>query len=285
VKYLIPILFIFNSHACDPTGKTGILPENDLTISTESLTGISEKDFNEVLDRIQEIYEPIIASKDKVFKIKRDWKNPKVNAAAIQNAKSWWIYMYGGLARHETITKDGFALVACHEVGHHLAGAPKKGAFYEPTSWASNEGQSDYFGTTKCLRKYFQLESNPKKAIVDPYATRNCQKRFSSPREITICERSAMAGLSLANLFKAMRGNTIPVRFDTPDPKTVSSTYDKHPDPQCRLDTYFNGSICDKDFNADFSDIFPDDFQAACTQQEGYTLGMRPRCWYKPDRS
>jgi Zn-dependent protease with chaperone function len=54
--------------------------------------------------------------------------------------------MFGGLARDPLVTKDGFSAVICHEIGHHIAGAPRKGF-----SWASNEGQADYFATTKCL--------------------------------------------------------------------------------------------------------------------------------------
>ena len=36
--------------------------------------------------------------------------------------------MFGGLAGHETITTDAFALVACHELGHHIGGAQRKQA-------------------------------------------------------------------------------------------------------------------------------------------------------------
>jgi hypothetical protein len=33
--------------------------------------------------------------------------------------------MFGGLARHELVTDDGFMMVVCHETGHHLGGAPR----------------------------------------------------------------------------------------------------------------------------------------------------------------
>jgi len=69
--------------------------------------------------------------------------------------------MFGGLARHETMTPDGFATVVCHELGHHLGGVPKKFSWFG-NSWASNEGQADYFGIMKCLRKMFEHEDNVK---------------------------------------------------------------------------------------------------------------------------
>ena len=62
--------------------------------------------------------------------------------------------MFGGLARHKLVTPDGFALVACHEMGHHLGGAPRRGG------WASNEGQSDYYATTKCARRIWAEDNN-----------------------------------------------------------------------------------------------------------------------------
>jgi len=266
------------------TTTQAIVPENDLWIGPEAhkINSITEKEFNEVLDLLEEIYIPMVAAKDAKLIIERDWKNGKVNAGAIRNGKYWRVYMYGGLARHETITKDALALVACHEIGHHLAGAPHKGAFYESTSWASNEGQADYFATAKCMRKYLQRETSFQK--INPEVTAKCSQTFSHPQDLRICQRGALAGLSLANLFRTLRGS-IPIRFDTPDPKVVSTTYDKHPDPQCRLDTYFNGAICEKDHIFDFSDIFPDDVRAACTRKEGLRFGMRPLCWYRPDRT
>jgi hypothetical protein len=65
--------------------------------------------------------------------------------------------VYGGLARHGEITPDGFALVLCHEIGHHLGGVPR---YSGANGWASNEGQSDYFAATKCLRRAWQSDQN-----------------------------------------------------------------------------------------------------------------------------
>jgi len=75
--------------------------------------------------------------------IDKHWEDGTVNAYASENGNNDVISMFGGLARHPAITPDAFYLVACHEIGHHLGGAPKKGN----TQWASNEGQADSVNT------------------------------------------------------------------------------------------------------------------------------------------
>ena len=144
--------------SCDPSGSTGFMPKNDMYISTaqKSVNGVTEDVFNHVIDRAIEHYEPIIAQKGATLKVNRKWQDGTVNAYAQQSGKTWSVSMFGGLARHEQVSADGFALVLCHELGHHLAGAPKVTRFFFP-SWASNEGQSDYWGSMKCFRRIYLL--------------------------------------------------------------------------------------------------------------------------------
>ena len=190
--------------------------------------------------------------------------------------------MFGGLARHEAITKDGFATVVCHELGHHLGGAPKKSSWYG-SSWASNEGQADYFGTMKCLRKYMEKDNNfriVKKLRVPALVTKKCAANFSHAADKAICQRISMAGLSLGTLFKDLRKLPNDLSFSTPDTKVVTKTSHNHPAPQCRLDTYFAGAICDKDHYSDVSDS--DANVGICSREEGKKDGIRQLCWYKP---
>ena len=121
------------------------MPENDLWIPPYEKweqKGVSEADFNEVLDWVSEIYTPIFKEKGLNFSILRGWSDGTVNAYAYQAGGTAYIKMFGGLARRSEVTKFGFLAVACHEVGHHLGGAPK---YPDGNLWASNEGQSDYF--------------------------------------------------------------------------------------------------------------------------------------------
>jgi len=78
-----------------------------------------------------------------------------------------------------------------------------------------------------------------------------------------------------------MRPRTPPdPAFDTPDPNVVAETDDSHPATQCRLDTYLQGALCTKPVSEAFSDEDP--APGACTRSQGYAVGMRPLCWYKP---
>ena len=139
-------------------------------------------------------------------------------------------------------------MVVCHELGHHIGGLPKK-KMYWSTTWAANEGQADYFASLKCMRRYMKDDDNVaivEKMDVPEFVTKKCQESFTTQEEFAICQRTSMAGLSLGNLFKVLKKLNKDLKFDTPDPKKVSTTDHNHPAPQCRLDTYFAGALCDK---------------------------------------
>ncbi len=270
--------------ACDEHGVTGIVEDNNLYIAVgeKNTNGLTEEDFNDVISKVEAIYAPIIEEMGKKLIIERNWTDGTVNAYARQSGNNWHVAMFGGLARHETITRDGFASVVCHELGHHLGGAPKKKSWWS-SSWASNEGQADYFATSKCLRKYMETDDNitmVNNMDVPATATAACEKNFSNESDVAMCLRGSMAGMSLANLFRALRNLTTELKFDTPDSNVVSSTNDNHPAPQCRLDTYFNGALCDVDH---YTDVDQSDAKiGTCNRVDGYNQGVRPLCWYKP---
>ena len=277
-------LTLTSSLACGLGSNDGIVPENDMWIgpNVKMNKDMSQSTFDEVLDRVEDIYSPVLSGMGKRLNIERNWNDGTVNAYASQSGNTWKIAMFGGLARHETVTADGFALVACHELGHHLGGAPKKKSWWS-TSWASNEGQSDYFGAMKCLRKYMELDDNVAlMADVDvpALAVEKCEANFANAEDVAMCKRGAMAGMSLAGLFGALSNLSEPLDFATPDDNVVSSTNHNHPAAQCRLDTYFAGAICDK---YHYDDIDEDDINSAqCARVDGYDLEARPLCWYKP---
>tara|TARA_Y100000768_G_scaffold250488_1_gene190271 strand:- start:4770 stop:5618 length:849 start_codon:yes stop_codon:yes gene_type:complete len=274
--------------ACTVDGSEGFLPENNEWISTTSKSKnmtMDEATFNAVIDKVEAIYEPIISSMGATLNIQRNWEDGTVNAYASRSGDTWNVAMFGGLARHATITPDGFALVVCHEVGHHIGGAPKKASWFG-NRWASNEGQADYFATLKCLRKAFRSENNA--AIVAelnvPQEVKDsCSAQFSDADEQLICQRGAMAGMSTAKLFQDLRRQTTAPEFATPDSNVVSKTNDAHPDTQCRLDTYYQGALCSL---SDALDVDQEDESVGvCYRASGDTEGVRPLCWFKPANS
>lgn len=247
-------------------------PENNLRIPVnQNFSGITEKEFNGVLDDVFEVYEPIFKEHNAEFIIERYWSDETVNAYAFREGNTWHIAMYGGLARHEETTLDGFMLVACHEIGHHLGGYPRGG-------WASNEGNSDYFGTLKCLRRIWSKSDNieiVKKMKVDKKAVELCETQWKDNEDRAVCQRASMAGKSLGRLLAVLGQQDMP-EFDTPDTSVVKKTNHAHPAAQCRLDTYFHGALCTADWNEDMDEKDPD--VGACKAGE---VGGRRLCWFK----
>jgi hypothetical protein len=272
--------------ACDMHGKTGIVEDNNLYIPVgrKGMGGITEQQFNKVIDRVGALYSNEVSQKGGTLTFERNWTDGTVNAYAHRDdatGKIWYVSMFGGLARHPQMNEDAFAVVVCHELGHQIGGAPRKSNGSGGLRWASNEGQADYFATLKCLRRYFEGQDNQSavsKMKVPQIVTNNCKSSFSNAEEIAVCQRSALAGEVLGNFFKVLMNSTTPLSFGTPDTSKVQVTYDGHPQSQCRLDTYFQGSLCDKSVRENVSDT--DVNLGTCTKRNGDQKGLRPNCWY-----
>ncbi len=244
--------------------------------------GITEETFNRVLDRVEALYKDEVQALGGTLKVNRRWTDATVNASAQQMGTTWVINMYGGLARHTTITEDGFALVACHEMGHHMGGAPKIDGWYGD-SWATNEGGSDYYGTLKCARRYFAQDDNAsivQNMKIDPLAEAKCKEQWSDVTQQYICMRASAAAQSVTALLAELSGDPAPPKFETPDKKVVSKTDDSHPASQCRLDTYYAGVGCKADVSLPVSNT--DYRQGTCVAPTD-VFGFRPTCWFKPD--
>ena len=271
------------TYACSEDGKTGFLPENNMRIPVGVKSvygGLSQAQFNNVISKVEKIYAPVVSNLGARLSIERLWTDENVNAYAKRDTpKVWTVQMFGGLARHQTITADGFALVLCHELGHHIGGAPKKRNTMNP--WASSEGQSDYFATLKCLRQVFLNDNNAaivKSLSAPAYLVAECKKAFTKD-DVNICVRSGMAGASVAALFASFDNSKL-ANFNTPDSTQVTSNVDSHPATQCRLDTFFQGAICTAAFNEDVDQ--KDETRGTCHGVLGHSKGLRPRCWHKP---
>ncbi len=276
-----------NAFACDIEGKTGFLPDNNryIPVGMKAVGGITEVQFNRVMDKMINLYSSYVSTNfGKKFVVERKWTDGTVNAYAHQQTPgAYTIAMFGGLARHQEVTEDAMALVACHELGHHVGGAPKKTDALGKVQWATNEGQSDYWGAMKCLTRYLRDEDNTSvvsKMSIPQEVTNNCQLIYKNANEIAICQRVAMAGHAVGRLFNDLMGETTLVNFNTPDKNVVTSTYHAHPDSQCRLDTYYSAALCDKSFDIKVSNT--DENQGVCSTRNGETTGVRPLCWFKP---
>lgn len=275
-----------DEHLC-----SGFLPENTMKIPvggihpwslTTPRAGITETQFNNVIDRFERLYRDEFSQKGGRLKVQRNWSDSTVNAYANRSGSDWVVNMFGGLARHPAVTPDGFALVICHEGGHHIGGAPKGADWFGRAGWATNEGGADYFATLKCLRKFFAEDDNEAvldKAQIDPLAQTRCASEFTSRADQLICLRTSMALTSVSLLFMDLHKDKTPPNFATPDPAQVAQMDDDHPATQCRMDTYFNGATCHVDPTVPVSDS---SYREGSCIQGVDPVGWRPRCWFKP---
>lgn len=247
-------------------------------------TGITEAEYNKIMDRIEVLYKDVVKQKGANLVVNRLWTDSTVNASAEQVGGDWIINMYGGIARHPDTNYEGEALIACHEMGHHLGGAPKIDSFFGG-SWASNEGASDYYATLKCLRMFFENEDNASivaRATIDPLVRTKCAAHFTSQKDQDICMRISLGAESVAYIFQDLSKEKTKPTFGTPDPSQVGETDDRHPHTQCRMDTYFQGAICSVAVSSPVSDS---DYKAGSCVQGTDAEGWRPRCWFNPESS
>ncbi|MGZ3721714.1 MAG: hypothetical protein ACXVA9_02210 [Bdellovibrionales bacterium] len=254
----------------------GIFPKNNLWIGVGLVDlGISQAVFDNVLDQLTTIYNPIVASHGYTLKFNHLWDDGTVNSDTSTEGGTWVINSYGGLARYSGMTSDGYAAVACHELGHHLGGAP----LYQGDDM-SVEGEADYHVGTKCLRKLFAHDDNVKVVsgmAVDPLVVTKCSVAFvGDNQQIALCERSAMAAFVVADILRDLGGDP-KIGFNTPDPTQVRRTNEDHPAAQCRLDTYFESAVCNVSSDIEFSQT---DYKVgSCLSGDG----ARSRCWFKPN--
>lgn len=270
------------------SGTASILPPNNLHLQDGFVAGgITEEQFNEVIDYVLAYYEPVVESFQGKLNVERNWSDSTVNAYATRKGNIWNIAMFGGLARRPEVTQDGFALVLCHELGHHLGGFP----FVR--QWAADEGQSDYFATQACARNLWKnnTELNATfETTVNKIAKQKCDNSWSSNEDKKLCYRISNASLSLATLLGALN-NEVP-DFSSPDLSKVSVTNHAHPKAQCRLDTYLAGGLCKKTFNDGFIPGSSAKFDDAAKEKEAlivscsqfskqHNFSGRPECWFK----
>ena len=155
------LLLVFSMHS-----KAGIVPPNSLKIPVQMGT-LSEKDeFQRILNLFQN---RISEFTDQEILMVNKWRSPRVNASADQTEDNVWkIIVNGGLYRHRLIGNKELKLVLCHELGHHIGGAPYYSHDFARGNRPSSEGQSDYFATEKCLEKFFEASELD---AVDPPGT------------------------------------------------------------------------------------------------------------------
>jgi hypothetical protein len=252
-----------------------------------AINDVDEESFDYIIDIIVALYADEFARRGKQLVVTRSWEQEE------EGARSWFmevndreanrirqvrqVELIGGLARHPMLNRDAYAMVVCHEIGHHVGGAPVALGY-------SAEGQADYFAAAKCMKRYLRVTRYPQPAagvVIPADIAARCTAAYRGAAERTICRRNIRAGLALSRWIAHSREVAAP-RLTRRDASIRRSTLvHGYPVPQCRLDTLIAGALCPVDERLPFAD---DDAAAgACTREAGQPGEARPRCWFNPD--
>lgn len=258
----------------------GFLPKNDLYIGVhdKSEGGITKEQFISVLTEVNNAYSQVFEVQvGRPLAIYADWEDGEVNAAATIYEGESILLFTGGLARHPITTIDMFRLVVCHEVGHHLGGAPQA----DLLTTMSAEGQADYYSALRCMkhllkgREQIEILDNPH---TPKLTLERCKSVYNTPEEQAVCVRTQLAGLTSGQLMASLKNEVAPA-LETPSIEIVTLTTRGYPSTQCRTDTYTAGAFCSKrgGLVLESSEVRQDDL---CIQN--IDEGFRPNCWFKP---
>ncbi len=277
---LLALLVPFIAWPCDE----GIVQNNLKQVPEYSLlsNGMTEAEFLQTIKKFETFFSPMIdRDHNAELIVYKSWASNTINAYADKKPRKVEVTVFGGLARYKSMTTDSLMLTLCHEIGHHFGGYPKK----MTNKWSSAEGQADYYSTAKCLRRIWEKEDNVAimlKANVPAVVKNECAQTYKTENEQAMCARMSLAGKAMAELFQYLDNDSLEPKFETPDWEVATAMQYMHPFAQCRLDTYFQGSLCSVSEAQEFDD--GDETAGACHVKLGFSRGLRPACWFKTRR-
>lgn len=207
---------------------------------TSSIAFASSSD---VFNEIKRAYPHII--------LRIDQNNLSVAASAEYDGQNMFVIINVGLLKSQRLTPDTLRMIACHEIGHLLAGDPRKNIPMDWTgpiapdglSYLSSEGQADYFAARTCFPKLVLGQDHSNLINIEkvtPTLKSKCaQREHSTANDYHLCLRSSVAGYDFLRLTYDFS-----ISFDTPDDRiTASLERDTYPGRQCRLDTFVAGAL------------------------------------------
>lgn len=183
------------------------------------------------------------------------------------------IKITSGMINTTQLNRDAVQLVLCHELGHFLAGTPKKRrGNSQKLSWSSAEGQADFYATAHCLKKVMNFEQKSYRTQDDHLVPSRVQDEIDLICSNNQCQRIARASYIVAQLYAKLDFYPVPLSLTRKDHFQAYQTVLQYPNPQCRLDTMIAGALCENSLEINFN--HPDSILKKCQQH------TRPSCWF-----
>lgn len=230
-----------------------------ITADEPTSSEITRDSFSLIVARVYAINAPAFVKQGLVVELGLDWQMPYLTAFVKElGAPRYSLNFWGGLARVPGMNEEAWALVACHEAGHLIGGAPYSRLNWNP--WSSAEGQCDYFAASECIKRYrrtYQLQVP---------INSSCAQSFDNEEAILDCSFTMKAAEGFAKMLEYLTQYREHFQVETPDPLVVSETnYNSYPSSQCRVDTIVAGAFCELIEGS-----------ASCESE----ASKRPACWY-----
>jgi hypothetical protein len=222
----------------------------------------------EVISRVAETFH---AQFEFQYQTNMIFPQPYVAASANRSGMEWNVAIWGASTLHPKLTRDGFVILVCHELGHHFGGAPFKKEDDGSMRWSSAEGQADFYATSVCAKRMFGLlPAGFFESFSYPDDIKStCSQQFKDRDAIQFCIRSILGSKSFTDSHQVAR--TVGI---------VPDAHDGHygyPSNECRMQTLRTGALCAK-----LMDVRTDDLLGT-SRRDRYCAGVRPSCWYAPE--
>lgn len=215
--------------------------------ASSSLTSVNETDFKSVNEIVLGIYTPIIAEKfNSSVELKEYYHNfggafVRDSVRKLLGEQRFILTLTGNIPNFDGMNIAGYALVACHELGHIMGGEPRQRTALD--GWSSVEGQADYFATNTCMWGYVKTLPLPELGKdLDDKMVHLCYKKFSPDINSAQDCLKILAGIdAMAQYFNRSYKNDTVVSINKKDSSLVERTMQKYPSLQCRVDTWMAG--------------------------------------------
>jgi hypothetical protein len=236
MKFVFALLVSTTAFASE---STSFVKDNDLwkedCLACERAFPVTQDMFNKICDAGLKAYTARAQANNEKLVINKKWTDKTVNADACRGCQvgEVTVNMYGGLARRQEMSPEGFALVLGHELSHAYGGTP----YIDTRNKMAAEGQSDWMSTKEAYKLIAKYVPELKQSIpTDPFISNKCGTNVD-------CIHSLEGGKSLGDLLARLSGDPLP-NYETPDKTIVTKTQLSYPaTTQCRVDSYLAGTL------------------------------------------
>jgi hypothetical protein len=219
MKYFLLTLFLMTNLLAQecPTGRPDYFCKS---VTQNESKELNANEFYLIPSKIFSLYENEISHLSYPFIFDGKWQSPYFGAGVSLFDNSFHLMILGGTTRISMMTKDAYAAIVCHELGHLLGGEPRQ--TISGADFASAEGQADFYAASTCLPRYFSAIGISKNDL---------NNRI---------EKAGYEFLSLATLFDSEIQNTTLIRSKVQLPVVNETIINRYPSFQCRYENYRN---------------------------------------------